>query len=275
MENQKPWKAPELSLTQKLELAFDFFVQKKKWAAENKKEIDMKLTLLIFFTKLFDFESFPNVLSDQNFESLPTVPLFRGTDKNENHANLLCDFDYHHGYGAACYGIFSSTSKQVAKSYAEGNDKNVMTFKLSGNSIDFEILGDYLSTIGKPEIKYMFDIKNHDDREKLFIVKDFFVKLCERNLPNEELSSFIMNFMLNRSLLAIILGYDAITSNQNTYYQSVLVNDEESPLNVIILNRGAMALKKSEFDRICNASKKYKNGVIDFDKKSEKQFLDE
>ncbi len=262
----------DFSLTeeQKIEMLVSFILDSKKYIKEFGKSYnsDTKLISHAYMCSLYGYEGFPTVLSDQDFKDFDGITLFRGNISNENNANLLADFDYHHGYGAACYGIYSSNTKIIAKSYAALKDKNVITFKIGKNIVNFNDLAQYIKCLFDNKEYSVFDLKNKNHITKIKKLKDYI-----KNLDAADHEDLFWSFALNRSLMAIYLGYDAIICDQNTTIAGVETEQTFNPLNYIILNRSAITISQSEFDRICNSSIKYKDGLINFDKKSAAQFL--
>lgn len=278
-----------ISENERLELLFDFFYALKKHKIEvensSKEYVNEEYFLMAYMIELFGFNKFPEVVSDDEYKKIRTKNLYRGGKDNEFNANLLADFDYHYGCGCDCNGIYSSTERAIANEYANRIESNIITFKFNGRLIDFATLSSYANfLIGN--LDEVYKLENVEVRQKIITLKNFMHTIRtspkysnysyyyeKYGFKHKIKDEFLLDISLNKSLLAIYLGYDAFISTAYSTVPGIVTNGK--PINVIILNRASMKISQSEFNRICNSSQKYKGGVIDFDKKGSDEFLHE
>lgn len=209
------------------------------------------------------FAGFPEVATKKRYRKASKTPLFRGTLKRDHLAQLLVDYDYHHGTGIA-QGIFASNSIDTALVYS--GDCLPIEFKLddSAKTIDYTRVLDYQRLL----IDYFHNAKkrnldkickeNEAEIRKISELYPLFEELKDYAKTEYDMK-FVEAIIFEPSTIATLLGYDAI-------------NDTNIK---IILNRSKMVVEKKEFDRIVDGSKLYDGGVIDFEQKQEEDFLRE
>lgn len=233
-----------------------------------------------FFDFVIDFcgfNGFPQIVSDKEYEKIKNVSghkissnessineesseYFRGQPKYDFHANLLCDFNYHHGRGIICNGIYATSKKSYALAYCSRDAKNfdenkIMKFKLaSQNFVKDTTLDDYRSFIVDGANCHFANIKDNISAE---IMKYFLNVLCKYDREH-----FEHQLVFDESIIAIIMGYDFVCVDQF---------DTDEP-TIIVLNRGAITVSQSEFERICKNSKTYNDGTPDFSQKNDSNF---
>lgn len=181
---------------------------------------------------------------------------YRGALSLDHHAQLLCDYDYHYGSGGYGNGIYATTNKNSALNYTDNykNEHNVIHFKVSP---DAKFLPYSIATSLANDL--CFRKFSHCEQVK---------ELAEMidSIDSKKTRSAIKLALLNDpTKLAMMLGYDGIS----------MLDDGTHHTTLIIANRSAINIDKQEFDRITNASKTYKGGVIDFDLKEDEEFLRE
>lgn len=222
-----------------------------------------------FFSYLIDafgYNALPTVLSHKDFLSVPTRMLYRGSPDINNHANLLVDYDYHKGCGVQGSGLYATDGYWHANQYADENKKCVMAFKLRPDTsiidntrmrkLEYAMLSDYKKNSGY-EVDDE-DLRNEVNETATANYKTF-VDFCRAHRDDKGFDKFMCeNFNSFDANIALFLGYDAYISG-----------------NLIILNRGKIIVSAGEFKRITDESKNYKDGVIDFDKKQDNEFLRE
>ena len=252
----------ELTDLEKIDLFFKYC----KEINNNTPEGTLNFSNYKFYTYLVNLcgaNKFPQVVEDKEFIKIKSTTFFRGATDIEHHANLLCDYDYHYGYGMyGGGGLYMSSDRTQVIRYARNIPKNVLTLKFVGKAINEKELNsclDYLEfSITNEEYKIKklnIKIANLKDEQLLNFLIDYYKQL--KTDIDKELFKTI--FIKRYSNLALILGYDAM----NYTYNELL----------IVLNRGKLIVSKSEFERVTNLSKNYKGGVINFDTKSESEFL--
>ncbi len=237
---------------EKLTMLFDYYKSNK-----NSKERDgfkNKNRVFNYFIDLCGFNGFPKVLSNSDFEKLECPTFYRGVENVEHNANTLADFDYHYGYGMDGNGIYSSGFLDEVRFYAKCNPQNVMTFKFDGNFVEGRDLIKYIIYLLNAEQDDL-EVLRPQDKRRMSTLKKFYNSIKNSN-EKDEFKEF---FIKNPSFLPVYLGYDA------QYIHA----------SFIIFNRSSMVVSQSEHDRICNLSKNYKGGVIDFESKTQEEFLHE
>lgn len=216
---------------------------------------------------LYKFDKLPQILSDKDYNKLNAPTFYRGAIDKEYHANLLCDYDYHCGIGG---GIWASSTPNTANMYKYGQLKgDVLTFKFVGQSyypktsIKSELLDQIITFVTTPANKLKKPIKyfNQKDISRLEILRDY-----NQNLPLKQDKKTFEKIVAdghNHSFVSVFLGYDA------DYHRQPKQEFDE----ITIFNRSKIVISQSEFNRICEGSKNYQSGVIDFEKKTENDFL--
>lgn len=253
----------ELTDLEKIDLFFKYC----KELSENTPELVFNFqTYYKFYTYLVNLcgaNKFPQVIEDKEFEALKFTKLYRGVVDIEHHANLLCDYDYHYGYGMyGGGGLYMSDDRIQAMRYARNKPENILTLKFEGKVIDEKELGfclDYLEYSIKGEEyeieKLKIKIANSQDEQLIKLLIDYYKQLK----ADKDKELFKTIFIKQYSNLALILGYDAMGYTYNEI--------------LIVLNRGKLIVSKSEFERVTSKSKNYKGGIINFETKSAGEFL--
>ncbi len=221
-----------------------------------------------YAVQLYGYNGFPQVVPDQKFDAVPSTTLYRGVKDTEHNANLLCDYDYHYGFGTWGDGIYSITERPIAFHYTKKSplsaenteseeelNQRIMTFKVDPRTkfVNLNKIFQQVRLAGParllclPEVRELFKFSHTLSKER-------------ENLLNQLLTS-------NISLAALFIGYEGLK-----YFGDA---DEETD---VLLNRGKMIVSESEFRRVCALSRKYKDGTIDFAQKyanPEVEFLNE
>ena len=209
------------------------------------------------FPKVLDDNSFRNLQLDNYDNRKPSV-IYRGELKNEYARNLLTDVNYHYGYGTYGDGIYATDSFEMAMTYASAreNGGEFLELTLSPNAKRIKYdnlvsLGAYLnyqilSHKGYPNFR-LRKIKKQYERfpnipdevkEKINRLAFFLLKV-----DDEEFKNAFIPGINSPNALAVYLGYDVIDNpldNVRTDY--------------IILNRGAICISKSGYDRVMGES---------------------
>ena len=240
---------------EKLDLVVDYALTLRKSNKVDYTELDeIGKHVFDFMIELYGYNGFPNVVNDKAFSIHPSPLLYRGVKDIEDHAKLLCDFNYHYGYGVSfrSNGIYSSTAESEAKEYTSGNGKlrnkdRIMKFKLEKNALidkSYRIQNSFydwqdvkLKGLKRPGMKelisYVSNLGEHKNYIKSLLLED----------PGK---------------IAIILGFDAIYSLDG----------------YVILNRSKLVISESEYKRIISQSKYYNlNGTINFEQKYEDDYF--
>ncbi len=230
--------------------------------------------LFDFMIDFFEYNHLPQVVSKKEYENLKNKRLveysddtisieefsgeyYRGSQKLIYLANTMCDYDYHHGIGVNSNGLYASIKYGEAKGYSYQfntsiEDEPVARFKLAtdkfANEIDIFHLAVQIFSNRTP-----ISLPNKEKEIKAVVLNQFF-----NSLPEEDQINFKNLFEKDFSLLAIYLGYDCISNNLGKI--------------VCILNREKIVFEEQEFYRICNQTKVYKNGLVDYEQKEKTDF---
>ena len=160
--------------------------------------------------------------------------LYRGVREIDHHANLLFDEEYHKGIGDVCNGLFSSNIYDKAALYG-GQDSNndcVLKFKAP----EMKIVDDETLII---DITRVFQNQSPSIESHQQILEE--IKKFTFSIKNPEHQSAFFNMLLNDpSLIAILLGYDAVYEHNFPAYA--------------MLNRGKIVVSEKEYERICKES---------------------
>ncbi len=201
--------------------------------------------LFKFIVDLKGYNGLPTIVSDKEFAIMQndTNIIYRGSKNKDFTANLLADkINYHYGYGVFANGIYASPAKALAEKYSEKNNANILTFLLTGRSIDIENLRWILAYAKNKTKDEFFEIYNDEDeiiQKRLHLFYDAY------NQVPENIKEYV-DFTLNKdkSLLALFLGYDYVTKYEEYEYPMICV-----------LNRASMVVSKSEYGRFVKGSK--------------------
>lgn len=245
----------KLSDEKKLDLLFKYSLSMRDSLPKDIHNKFNTYKIFTYFVNLCKANRFPQVLSDDDFDELKTPIEYRGAREIDHHANLLCDYDYHYGYGIYGSGTYITDDLFRARKYAYNNATNVMVFKFIGKVLDKKHIRTYE--------KFLFNlidekpqdviIEDAEDKRKLEIIANYYYHI--KSNKDKEFFKYLI-ILKDYSIIPLFLGYDAIDNNC-----------------LIILNREKIVISQSEFDRITSASKNYKGGIIDFETKSAGEFL--
>ena len=210
-----------------------------------------------YMIDLFGYNAFPSVKKDFEYTWLETPTYYRGVEDPKHNAQTLADFDYHRGIGVRGCGLYASKELQETyRIYANDDPHSVLEFKLDDNTriVSCFKLSDIISSLNET-----------DDFDKIDVPKGNCEAIYQfiKELDPEERQYFTAMLDVDPSKLAILLGYDAVKI------------DFRNCNHIIVLNRGKMVVRESEYKRITDSSKIYKNGFVDFENKSEEDFLQE
>lgn len=251
-----------LSLKQKIHLFADYAMGLSK---KDYSELEVKIynrfhtaveyKAFAFAVNLSDFNGFPRIVGNAEYKELPQQQVYRGVESPDHVAQLLVDWDYHHGDGFRFSGLYCSADEHVVRRDYTNEEKleNMLRFKISDDakaitSRELASLTDALMSgnkEGQPkELVEIIDAFNELDDEKRFVAKCII-----GNAP---------------SILAVFLGYDVIAISR----PKLAVQN-----NFAILNRDKIIVSQREFNRVCKASKLYEDGRVDLDKKSDADML--
>jgi hypothetical protein len=146
----------------------------------------------------------------------------------------LCDEEYHTGVGDACNGLFASNMYDKATLYSSKNSKFncVLRFKAP----EMSIIDD--ATL-KIDITRVFEgqepsVESH--KQVLEEIRDFANNIGD---PKYQ-SAFFYTLLNDPSIIAILLGYDAIYDHNFPAFA--------------ILNREKIVVCEKEYERICKDS---------------------
>ena len=238
---------------EKLQLIFKYF--KEKQAAYLRGEhnskgniINVTHEIFDFVIDLFEYNRFPQVEKDEDYKNFASKEYYRGVKNIDHHGNILVDYNYHRGIGIFGNGIYSTPDLHKATLYTKRNPHNLLTFKFSGKIAYPRDDTNYTDYICGRIKKGNFKFQSHDEEEKIDTLKKFYDSLSNTAEKEDFKNVF---FYRDPSIFKIFLGYDALYSQDN----------------LIVFNRKKMLISQSEYDRICEASTYYKNGIIDFEKK--------
>lgn len=243
--------------------------------------------LFAYIIDLLDKNKLPEVVPDEEFEKIQEPEFYRGvTDINHN-ASLLADYDYHKGDGTFARGIHAARVHSIAEHFAGRDDdsnesksnSDIITFKIRGDAKEVHVglisllrhelmryaekkvitkVSLYKTVLTKKDYAtvYFNGKKDKEVLQNLVTLKKFLRDTYNNNFE------LYLSIVSSDSIVALLLGFDVLQVIDGNYQCS-------------ILNRGKMVVSESEFKRITDASKNYKGGVINFDKKTDDEFLRE
>lgn len=218
-------------------------------------KLELKLRVFEYMVHLYGFDSLPKIVSDKLFANLDSISspnfeknqnnqkkdkkeYFRGTGNIENHFNLLSSDSYHTGIGISASGIHVTADIAEANFYATNQttqqskhvDEKVLRLKIVGEKIIEESALMVLRNL-------FFFAEKETDFGDTFLQAKYNVFWYFVSMLGADEQKLVLNLFKNDDgMFATFLGYDAI---------SLFNND-----NVCILNRGAIAVSKKEFERI-------------------------
>ncbi len=229
-----------------------------------------------YMLDLFNFKGFPQKVENKKFKEINSETLFHGYKNFEHGANFLCDNDYHSGVGIT-RGFFLTDDKDEALKYTAVNfpnpipaDENkILNVKiLSDNFIGYDTLCYYRELLYDALTEFrnikqsnkellisqanerLNECVSEKDRTKFVELFDF----LEFEVDVESRVAFMDMFTNNLSSIAIYLGYDYISCPKNL--GKVSCQDGNF---MIVLNRSALAVSESEYEKFCKNSTTYKD----------------
>lgn len=212
---------------------------------------DINHRLYCYMVDLMGYSSFMQIASGTH-----STRVFRGDKSPNNLAQLVCDFDYHYGSGAFGNGIYLTTNKDRALDYTpKNNESHILTLSLSN---DISLIGEQKLIDLYLELLFFKKKTTHE----LQPLVDYIYSL-DRSVQR----TFLRFLLTDYSKIALVLGYDGIVINPS--------DNMLSDKNYCIFNRGKLQITENELSRICNLSKNYHGGTIDFESKSADEFLRE
>ena len=163
--------------------------------------------------------------------------LYRGCREIQHHANLLFDEHYHKGVGDACNGLFAADNYSKADLYSSKNSKHDCVLKFKAPEL--KIIDDFTLKIDISRIFNGEEPSVESHRQILEEIKNFTLAIPDQKYQ----SGFFYTLLNDPSIIAMILGYDAVYDNNFPAFA--------------ILNRGKICVSNAECERIKNSTKTY------------------
>lgn len=250
---------------QTLEIMKEFFVHCYKEYSKTKNSANIEIAAsecrdrtFPFMVELCELSEFPSVVSDKSFDETQSIKFYRGVTDLKYTANLLCDFDYHYGKGSVADGIYASSIKVVAETYAMNSVKygHILSLKLDPSTkfcsviqmtnLMYKLEGFYKEPSSKNKfisesLENFKSEKNYSEIEQR--IKSLF-NFIEDIKNQQEKEILIRNLTKGLGKLAIYLGFDAM-------------NIDDNFANCTIFNRGKIIVSKSEFNKVVASSNDY------------------
>lgn len=122
------------------------------------------------------------------------------------------------------------------------------------NNPDIDALNEKIEKILKENGKeyeqdYILDIDDENIRNKLYNLKDFYIKLVGSGEDKMVLNEFLKTFIYNPSTMAVYLGFDFCIDD--TFHD-----------HIIVFNRGAVCVPEVDAKRFLSKSEKYRDSVL-------------
>lgn len=209
-------------------------------------EQEFKIQAFSQMVKFVGYTDLPEIVSDEKYSKLAGynfdylgmsfkgTELYRGVREIAHHANLLCDEEYHTGVGDACNGLFASNMYDKANLYSSRNSKFDCVLKFKAPEL--KIIDDDTLKVDITRVFEGQEPSTHSHKQILEEVKNFTLSI---NDPNYQ-SAFFYTLLNDPSIIAILLGYDAIYDHNFPAFA--------------ILNRGKIVVSEKEYERICRES---------------------
>ena len=210
--------------------------------AEHNNSILLDDKIVYFMIEAMRMNGFPQVVSDDDYNSLETETVWRGERCASYGWNLINNSTYHYGSGARGIGIYTTDMKSRAEIYCgasyDSNDGVVEEFKINPNAkiLNHEDAREILNTL-RAILNGTY--KSSDLPELLMnpenkVMQTRFLELISflREKDNDEFTDFFVQSHVN--LLAIYLGFDGLYVNGDC----------------VIFNRGALIVSEGEKKRI-------------------------
>lgn len=195
-----------------------------------------------FISDIYGCGELPKIVTDEEYGKLEAKELYRGSRDISHIASTLSSTERHYGWGLASSGMHSAEKFDQALSYTAGfndgtaNENLVLKFKIDTNKIIS--IKKFQKAFTSPTNSIF---KETFAREKFSTLMNFLNIVAFDEIFDFEL--YLEMFSQDAGKLGIILGYDAINT--------------ENWHSITILNRGAMTVSKSEYNRIMKLSNKH------------------
>lgn len=200
-----------------------------------------KMEYFKFCLHLFEFDKPLKIINNKSYNKLSGLTygdkkpieikeLFRGARNISHHLNLIKDNNYHPGIGDYFYGLYTATSFETAKRYAENNDENVLHLKTQNMTVADNLFFDIILSNLDKDLSCMNVPEN-----KIECFQEFVSTLSE-----QDKIKFFKLLYDNISIFAMYLGVDCIF-------------DQNFP-SFVLLNRGKIVISQKEADRIAESS---------------------
>lgn len=194
-----------------------------------------------FISDTYGCGELPKIVSDEEYDKLEAKELYRGSRDISHIKSTFSDTERHYGWGLASSGMHSAETFEQALSYTAGFDNGIADEKLV---LKFKINSDKIISIKKFQKVFTSSpnsvFKDNTTKEKLLNLLHFLEIIAFDEIFDSEL--YFEMFSQDAGKLGIILGFDAINT--------------ENWHSITVLNRGAMIVPKSEYDRIMKHSEK-------------------
>lgn len=240
-----------------LDIIYDYYKHVKQIIFDNslnKQDENGNLNNIynIMFGYIIDFyqkNGFPQILSDDVYDKIESQEVYRGFKDNEHIGNMLCHYNYHYGNGII-QGMYFTSFKEEALAYTRtGSNISADENKV----LKAKILSDnYLNYTDLFILKSNSVDKIYKSCNPLFIQKKKdLIEFCEsrKEEHGDDINEFY-SIMSRPGVFAVYLGLDYLY--------------RETAKHFIVLNRNIVAIKESEFKKMCEMTTHYKDGSFDF-----------
>jgi hypothetical protein len=256
-----------------LQLIFDFTIKNADELSKTYSKLNMHESrgkqkhihdldadvLYQYMIDLSGYNAFPQVYPSGDYKNLCGPELYRGVTDKEHAANFLADFNYHYGTGTQNNGTYFSDRKVCAKPYTqpamvieedcEDVEDKIFTIKMAPTTrfVDDDFINhDVGAAILLRDTSQVKSIVGRDKRRL-----DALINFVDTISDADQVEKFLFYLQQDSSKMAIYLGYDGLI--QTFKY-----------MHYVVLNRGKIIVSQKEYDRVCNQSKNYKGGFINF-----------
>lgn len=240
-----------------LDIIYKYYKDRKKQFLLNEfPKTDEQGNLYTIQEEMFGFlidyyhkNGFPNILKDSDYDALDKKEVYRGVKDYEHAGNMLCHFNYHYGRGIV-QGMYFSRFKEEALAYTRTNSKDVVD---EDKVLKAKILsGNYMGLNKLLEIRRgcISDLERYIEPKYVQKKKELFDFLKKLREAGDEDANEFYNIMKRPGVLAVYLELDYLI--------------REGAKHVIVFNRNALAVKESDFKKICERTEHYKDGHFDF-----------
>lgn len=217
----------------------------KEPSKEYKSANDLSKAMFSFMIEESGFNKLPTVLGCNEFKNENGMTFYHGFKKPMYAYDFLNNELYHYGNGLTednkyINGFYLTKNKRLASIYAskdldKENPQNVLSIKLENvDSIRISEIRELLANSSCENEKY----------NSLFneLVEEL-NSLKQQTNNSRDFKMFSKSLLSNYSTIAVILGAGILIEDEKTYNKD---NNEQ----VIVLNRGAVAVDKLEVDNI-------------------------